>query len=227
MPPSRCNSAMKCARRCSSRVRGFLEDFGTRRRRRPAPGLESGAGGSDRVACVLCSGINDATDVRVARRDGRDQIVQRRALAELDAARIRALRLKEIAGQADAGMPAFSAVPIMSAGRRSSVDDRHRLVGGEGDERGIGAVLQQAPHQIGQEIAMAADRRIGATGQIRMILSSVARTAPHPCRAGAEIRIRLSPPASSRTVATLSALWVANCGKMRGRSASSFCAQAM
>ena len=78
----------------------------------------------------------------------------------------------------------------MSAGRRSSCRHRHRLVGGERDKGRIGAVLQQPPHQIGQQIAMAADRRIGAAGDVRAILAELAHTAPRPCRAGAGTRIR-------------------------------------
>ena len=68
---------------------------------------------------------------------------------------------------------------------------------------------------------MAADRRIDAAGDVRAGPRSVARTAPRPCRAGAGIRSRRCRRRSSRMVATVSALWVANCGKMRGRSASS------
>ena len=50
---------------------------------------------------------------------------------------------------------------------------RHGIVGGERHERGIGAVLQEAPHQIGQEIAVTADRRIGPVGHVREILAQL------------------------------------------------------
>jgi hypothetical protein len=38
--------------------------------------------------------------------------------------------------------------------------DRDARIGRDGDERGVGAVLQEPPHQVGEEIAVAADRRI-------------------------------------------------------------------
>ena len=57
-------------------------------------------------------------------------------------------------------------------------------------------------------------------GRCRGGLRRALRRAPRPCRAGAGIRIRAWSVASSRMVATVSALWVANCGKIRGRSAS-------
>ena len=45
--------------------------------------------------------------------------------------------------------------------------DRHAWIGGGGDERGVGAVLQQPPDEIGQQIAMAADRRIDPARRAR------------------------------------------------------------
>src|SRR3546814_8900279 len=36
-------------------------------------------------------------------------------------------------------------------------------------EGGVGAVLQQAPHQVGQQILMAADRRIDAARQVHLV----------------------------------------------------------
>ncbi len=47
---------------------------------------------------------------------------------------------------------------------------RHSGVGGDRHKGGVGAILQQAPHQIRQEVAMAADRRIGPIGGVGMIL---------------------------------------------------------
>ena len=57
--------------------------------------------------------------------------------------------------------------------------DRHVGIGGDRDEGGIGAVLQQAADEIGEEVAVAADRRIGAAGRARMVLdqASVERLA--------------------------------------------------
>ena len=50
---------------------------------------------------------------------------------------------------------------------------RHGLVGGQRDKRRVGAVLEQPPHQIGEQVAVAADRRIGAAGDIRAILAEL------------------------------------------------------
>ena len=221
---------MKCARRCSSRSAACSSDRRARLGRRSAPVLEAVARGRDRrirPRSGVASAMLPAAACSARRRSAETSSLQRRAIAEFDAARIFPLRLdrdRAAAGCSDAR--ALSALPMMSAGRRSSVRHRHRFVGGERHEGRIGAVLQQPPHQIGQQIAMAADRRVGATGDVGAIFAAVARTAPRPCRAGAGIRIRSSPSASSRMVATVSALWVANCGKIRGRSASSCCAQA-
>ena len=45
--------------------------------------------------------------------------------------------------------------------------DRRLVVGQPVDEGGVGAVLQKAPHQIGQQILMAADRRIDPAGLVQ------------------------------------------------------------
>ncbi len=49
--------------------------------------------------------------------------------------------------------------------------DRYRVVGRERHEGRVGAVLEQAPHQIGEEVAVAADRRIGAIGEFGVIFA--------------------------------------------------------
>ena len=41
---------------------------------------------------------------------------------------------------------------------------RHRLIGGAVDERGVGAVLKQPSHQVSQQGFMRADRRVNAAG---------------------------------------------------------------
>ena len=127
----------------------------------------------------------------------REQLLQRRAVAEFDAARILAL-----AGRDRAGMRIFGcrvarrALPMISAGRPQQPCHRHASLTAL-HERRVRAVLQQPAHQIGQQIAMAADRRIDAAGKLAAILA-IARTAPRPCRAGAETRTPCRPP-SRRT----------------------------
>ena len=79
------------------------------------------------------------------------------------------------------------------------------------DEGRIGAVFEQPPHQIGEQIAVAADRRIDTAGR-----SAVPRAATlvkrfsHAIEA-AEIRIRHAAR-GSMIAATVNALWVAICG---------------
>ena len=51
--------------------------------------------------------------------------------------------------------------------------DRHALVGRQRDKGRVGAVLQQPPHQIGEQVAVAADRRIGAVGEFGTILAQL------------------------------------------------------
>ena len=48
--------------------------------------------------------------------------------------------------------------------------NRDIAVGGDRDEGRVGAVLQQAADQIGQQVAVAAHRRIGAAGEARRVL---------------------------------------------------------
>ena len=46
---------------------------------------------------------------------------------------------------------------------------RHGRIGGKRHEGGVGAVFEKAPYQIGEEIAVAADRRVGAAGDRRTV----------------------------------------------------------
>ena len=47
--------------------------------------------------------------------------------------------------------------------------DRHRRVGSDRDERGVRPILQEAPHQISEKIAVAADWSIDPTGRLWVI----------------------------------------------------------
>ena len=82
----------------------------------------------------LRSGIHDVADMRLACRNGRDQSIQRRAVAKFDAARIDAIRLIEIARQADVRMPRV--VGGTDDVRRPPQQrfDRHGIVGGNRHE---------------------------------------------------------------------------------------------
>ncbi len=47
--------------------------------------------------------------------------------------------------------------------------DRHRLIDDAVDERGVGAVFEQASHQIRQQILVAADRCVDAAGYVELV----------------------------------------------------------
>ena len=106
------------------------------------------------------------------------------------------------------------------AGAADRGDLRHRigeqilvgqiLVGELVDEGGIGAVLQQPPDQIGEQVAMAADRRVDA-GMIALLADqALVEPLAHAVQP-LELEVAASPAHSSR-VATVSALWVAKAG---------------
>ena len=102
------------------------------------------------------------------------------------------------------------------------VVDGDVLVGDAVDEAGVGAVLQQAPHQVRQQVLVRADRRVDAAGHVEAIgrdhlgvqvvahavqvlefvaesAVAVARAADHGC-------------AMRWIAAMVCALWVANIG---------------
>src|SRR3546814_21123011 len=59
--------------------------------------------------------------------------------------------------------------PYTTLFRSDCLVDRHLLGLNAVREGGVGAVLQQAPHQVGQQILMAADRRIDAARQVHLV----------------------------------------------------------
>ena len=91
--------------------------------------------------------------------------------------------------------------------------DRRLVVGQAVDEGGVGAVFEQPAHQIGEQILMAADRRIDAAGLLHLCRpDDLAHKAPGPCHAGAGTRNGDHCPAMTEMAASVWALWVANCG---------------
>ena len=96
----------------------------------------------------------------------RSNRIDRLAVGEIEAGGIRALRREQVRRQRNARMRhAFERVHFGDRirhhffGRQARIDDAI-------DERSIGAVLQQAPHQIGQQVFMRAHRRIDAAGKL-------------------------------------------------------------
>ena len=89
-----------------------------------------------------------------------------RRIAEIDAARIAPVGI-EIARQLDARMRLR--FERLEARHRIGDQrlDRRALIDQAIDERGVGAVLQEPPHEIGEQILMPADRRIDAARELR------------------------------------------------------------
>ncbi len=76
--------------------------------------------------------------------------------------------------------PGSSAVSNGSAGDEAG---RHLAVGDHVDERAIGAVLQQPPHQIGEQIGMPADWCIDAGLGAVLIAQYLVQPLAHPMQA--------------------------------------------
>ena len=90
--------------------------------------------------------------------------------------------------------------------------DRRRVIGEPVDEGGVGAVLQQPAHEISQQIAMAADRRIDAA---RLAEALGAHDFAVQRLAHAVQPLKLEGGDRRRACAMAAmvwALWVANCG---------------
>ena len=96
------------------------------------------------------------------------QQLKTRTIAELDPGRILARRRIEVARQRDARMPRVACVfdPLL----RTAQDFAHRYggIGRDRYERRVGAILQKPPHQIGEQVAMPADRRIDTARRARL-----------------------------------------------------------
>ena len=99
--------------------------------------------------------------------------------AELHPLRVQPRRLVEVARQGDAHVADMAALAERLGGTDEQGLDRHRAVAGDRDEGGVGAVLQKPAHEIGEQIAVAADRRIDAAGDARVAPHRVVERFPH------------------------------------------------
>ncbi len=183
LPPSRCSSAISAPRAASQQIGGALEHRGARRRpaSRPRPRNRCAACALRRHRLGTCRRAPSIGETRrardcapstaarfgarctsrqQARRGSRDRRTRRRPSCAAPARRDRAA-----AGCADGARARHRRSRPAAACR--IVVDRHRRIGGDRDERRVGAVLQQPPHQIGEQVAMAADRRIDPAGRAR------------------------------------------------------------
>ena len=163
---------MKCAARCSSRSAAFSSAAARVSAGVLAPVLEAVARRRYRRIGLVLGRIGDAPRCgRWFGGDGRNELLQRRAFAEFNSAGIFPFGSVEIARQRDVGMRGFFGAADDVGRTPQQLRHRHRLVGGERDKGRIGAILQQSPHQIGQEIAVAADRRVGAMGDVGAVFA--------------------------------------------------------
>ena len=89
--------------------------------------------------------------------------------AEFDAGGIFALRPIEIVRQRNPLVPSFARIGDAALRPAQDFRNRHAFVGGDRDEGGIGAVLKKPPHQISQQIAMAADWCVHAAHYVRQL----------------------------------------------------------
>ena len=93
--------------------------------------------------------------------------------------------------------------------------DRHLLVGDAVDEAGIGAVLEQAADEIGEQLLVAADRRVDANRRLRVadvpleLRKLLVELLAHAVQA---LELELAVPASAFTCPIVLALCVAKAG---------------
>ena len=124
---------------------------GIRGARRPAPRRRRSAA---RAAAVASASRQPAASRRCAL-----------AVRQVDAGGVRALGAEQPARRRNARVRA--AARALDVGDRVAdhLLDRQRLVDDAVDERGVGAVLEQAPHQVRQQFLVRADRRVDAARQ--------------------------------------------------------------
>ena len=119
-----------------------------------------------------CDPVDERCSLGRGRRGGTnlgEERVEACPFAELNAGRVLPFRPVEIARQRDVFVSRVMGVADAALRPAQNLLDRHARVGGDRDEGGIGAVLEKAAHQISEEIAVAADRRIDAAGGFRLL----------------------------------------------------------
>ena len=136
---------------------------------------------------------------RVRRRNRRARLVNQRRkrgpIAKLHAFRIGALRQINLARQRKTRMTRA----IWRAERFIRVRDERALrrlgIGGARDERGVGAVLDQAPHEIGEKIAVRTDRRIDSNCGVAHFRQQLVERLAHAVQA---LKLEVAPRARHR-----------------------------
>ena len=136
------------------------------------PGCAPARAAAAARASTPSSGVGRPRRARHAPAQGRGQRRQlrprRRGRGRASCARARAVQRRAAAGSPDAAgrrAPSDAASALdRRTGSSHQLLERHRSVGDAVDERGVGAVLQQAAHQVGQQRLVRADRRVDAAG---------------------------------------------------------------
>ena len=124
------------------------------------------------------------------RRDRLGDPIQRRPVVEVDAPRCSSRSgANRSSGSGIDGWRVPPTAAILATGSASRSVVGQILVGELVDEGGIGAILEQPPDEIGEQVAMAADRRIDA-GVIALVADQATRRGLRPCRAAAGTRSR-------------------------------------
>ena len=183
---------------------------------------------------TLASRQRDAVDQRrgaIRRADAganlTEQCVEARAIAELDARRAAPFRQINVARQRDlavarrlrAGDPALR--PAQNIARSARLDRRRPIRTRSWRRSPAAAAPDRRADRDGRRPAHRRGRRLRGSSASKRVVErlahAVSRWNSKPS----------TPPASSMTLATVSALWVANCGKSRSRAASSRFTQAM
>ena len=97
-----------------------------------------------------------------------EQRLAHQRVAEVDAGAIAALRTEELRRQDDLRVPLR--LQRLQLGDRvaDQLVDRHLLVGYSVDEARIGAVLEEPADEIGEQLLVAADRRVNSNWRLRI-----------------------------------------------------------
>ena len=95
------------------------------------------------------------------------QRVETGAIAEIDAGGATPLRLENVARQRNLAVARLRRRADKALRAAQNFADRYARIGSGRNKRRIRAIFQKPTHEIGQEIAVAADRRVDAAGGIR------------------------------------------------------------
>jgi hypothetical protein len=147
------------------------------------PGLDDGADPAAMVARVedrlghtlLLDPADDGCGVPGLAHRGVEVVAQgheRRRMGQVDPARVAPHRQIKIRRQRDARMRLLRQLGEARHRVGDDLVDRLLVVDDAVDKRGVGAVFEQSPHQIGEQLLMTADRRVDAAWPAEMVGSN-------------------------------------------------------